>query len=115
MRDRRAENLAVEHARNAQIVDIFGAARDLGARFQPRQRAPDLVHRTRFPSASRTARARYTRSSSFLYAAEPCESDKNDTSATAASAARARLASSPAEPSTIFSASESRVPFSVAA
>ena len=44
MRDRAAENLPVQHAGHAHIVDIFRAARDLGAGFETRDGAADLIH-----------------------------------------------------------------------
>jgi len=45
VRHGRAEHLAVQHARQAQIVGVFGAPADFGARFQPRQLSADLLHR----------------------------------------------------------------------
>jgi hypothetical protein len=45
MRHRAAADLAVEHPGEAQIVDIFSSARDLGAGFEPWQRAADLTGR----------------------------------------------------------------------
>ena len=41
--DGRAKNLAEQHARQAQIVRVFGASRDLLAGFEPRRRAADLA------------------------------------------------------------------------
>ncbi len=58
VRNGRAENLAGEHAGNAQIMDVLGAARHLCARFQSRYRPANLLHGARFPNASRTARLR---------------------------------------------------------
>jgi len=78
VRDRAAEDLAVEHAGQAQVVHILGAAGDLGAPFEARQRAADLAraggHRAHAalpcaspkPRALRTARATNTRTNSFL-------------------------------------------------
>ena len=43
VRHRAAEDLAGQHAGHAHDVGIFGAAADFGARFEPRQRAPDLL------------------------------------------------------------------------
>ncbi len=43
MRHGAAADLGVQHARQAQIVDIFGTASDLGPRLDPRQRAADLA------------------------------------------------------------------------
>ena len=42
VRDGRAEHLAEEHAGQAQVVGIFGAARHLGARLQARDGTADL-------------------------------------------------------------------------
>src|SRR5205807_120414 len=41
--NRATENLSVQHARQAQIVHVFGAASDLGVCLYARQRAPDLL------------------------------------------------------------------------
>ena len=66
VRDAGAENLAVKHPRQAQVVDVLGLARDLEPRLQARYRAPDLrrlsglrcaLH-SRAPRASATARFR---------------------------------------------------------
>ena len=63
VRDRAAEDLAVEHARQPEIVHIFGAAGNLGLPFQSRHRTPDLPapdrarHHQFAPSAARNARA----------------------------------------------------------
>ena len=54
MGHRTAENLAVQHPRHPHVVDVFCAPRHLGAGFETRNGAADLVH----DSASRTARAR---------------------------------------------------------
>jgi hypothetical protein len=84
MRDGAAEDLAIQHAGQAQIVGVFGAARDLVARLQARQRTADLAadfsarqgvrgggrsHQWVAPfwaSAWRTARPTWTRMSSRL-------------------------------------------------
>ncbi len=50
------EDLAVQHAGQAQIVDIFGGAGDLGARLQPRHRASDLAGGRRAHPATSAAR-----------------------------------------------------------
>ena len=42
VRDARAENLAVEHARQPQVMDVLGPARDLEPRLEARYRAADL-------------------------------------------------------------------------
>ncbi len=47
VRDGAAEDLAVQHAGKLKVMCVFGAARDLGARFEPRQRASDLARRHR--------------------------------------------------------------------
>jgi len=44
VRHGRAEHLAVQHAGQAQVMRIFGAAGDLGARFEPRQLSADFTH-----------------------------------------------------------------------
>ena len=49
MRDRAAENLRVQHAGHAHIVDVFGAARHLGAGFEARQAAAHLAHGSASP------------------------------------------------------------------
>src|ERR1043166_5043993 len=79
MRDRRAENLAVKHARQAHVVDVFGAAGDLRLAFEPSYGTPnrpaaDGACRHQPPPpfiAAMSARRTYTRRSSDLYAAEP--------------------------------------------
>ena len=43
VRDRAAENLAVQHAGQPHGVGVFGAPGDLLARLEPRQRAADLA------------------------------------------------------------------------
>ena len=66
MRHGAAEDLSVQHAGQPHVVDVFGAAGDLLARFEPRHRAADLgarhygVHRLGAPAsrACRTARRR---------------------------------------------------------
>ena len=75
MRHGAAEDLAVEHAGQAQIVDVFGAARDLGAALETPGRTPDLAalhglgHRGASGAAASAllaARPKPTRSSCFL-------------------------------------------------
>ena len=72
VRHRRAEDLAVEHARQPQVVDVLGAAGDLEPGLEARHRAADLVRLsgvrralhgslssgTRRPSASYMRRSR---------------------------------------------------------
>ena len=45
VRNRAAHDLAVEHAGQAQIVHVFGAAGDFGLTFEARDRASDLRER----------------------------------------------------------------------
>jgi hypothetical protein len=45
VRHRRPRDFAVEHAGQAQIVHVVGAAGDLGAHFEARNLSPDLLHR----------------------------------------------------------------------
>jgi hypothetical protein len=44
VRHGRAGHLAVQHARQAQIMRVFGAAANFGAGFQARQLSADLLH-----------------------------------------------------------------------
>src|SRR6202022_2118312 len=115
------------HAGQAQVVHIFGAAGDFGAPLEARQRAADLPgaggHRAHAalpcaspsPSALRTARATNTRTSSFLYDAEPRASAMVSTSLDPASPARWRFVSFASAPRSTASAALRRIGFSVAA
>ena len=62
MRHGAAEHFAMQHARQAQMMRVVGAAGDLGADFKAGNVSADLVHhatcRVSWPSARRTARRR---------------------------------------------------------
>jgi hypothetical protein len=55
VRHGRAKDLAVNHAGQAQVMGILGAAGHLGARFEARNSSPDLIHRRTYRALSSKA------------------------------------------------------------
>src|SRR6185436_6087218 len=140
VRDRAAVNLAVQHARKSQVVDVFDRAVDLGGPFEAWDGASDLTQRADSggvrgfrwcchrggrgrhgfgPDPSRiawsSARRTCTRTISRLYAAVPRMSVSGSTSAAAASAAAAKIAGPGGLPTRARSAPAIRIGRSVAA